>query len=396
MEEVSRTEAEYVAAISNVLAYIQLHLDDELTPHMLADIACFSQHHFHRIFRAVVGESVMDHVRRLRLERAAYRLKTSQASVASIAIDAGYGAQEIFTRIFRTYFGVAPRVYRRAHAAHLLPAVSGVHFAPAGFTPLRRAVDAELLSSDQLCPAHRQWSADFEQQWERILGILTDFSSFIFPPHVRGPYLFSKENNMPEALTEIDKEISAIQNEIEAAKQRLVEARKRRPKEPVNDYVLKDSEGNDVKLSQLFGDKEDLILVHNMGTGCAYCTMWADGFTGLVPHLSDRAAFVVCSPDKPDVQKRFAAKRNWNFKMVSAHDSTFVKDMGFWEENGPYPGPWPGVSSFHKDPDGQIYRVSRGHFGPGDDFCAVWPFLDLLENGANGWEPKYFYGEDAK
>ncbi len=82
--------------------------------------------------------------------------------------------------------------------------------------------------------------------------------------------------------------------------------------------------------------------------------------------------------------------------MVSAHDSTFVKDMGFWEESGPYPGPWPGVSSFHKDHDGKIYRVAKGHFGPGDDFCVVWPFFDLLENGANGWEPKYFYGEDAK
>ncbi len=283
MEEVSRTEAEYVAAISNVLAYIQIHLDDELTPHMLADVACFSQHHFHRIFRAVVGESVMDHVRRLRLERAAYRLKTSQSSVASIAIDAGYGAQEIFTRIFRTYFGVAPRVYRRAHAAHLLPATSGVHFAPAGFTPLRRAVDAELLNSDQLCPAHRQWSAEFEHQWESILSIVTDFSSFIFPPQLRGPHLFLKENNMPDTLTEIDNEISTIQNEIEAAKQRLVEARKRRPKEPVNDYTLQDSEGKNVTLSELFGDKEDLILVHNMGTGCSSCTMWRMGSPASFP-----------------------------------------------------------------------------------------------------------------
>ena len=198
---------------------------------------------------------------------------------------------------------------------------------------------------------------------------------------------------MTDAMTDIDKEIDSLENEVELAKQRLVEARKRRPKEPIEDYVFKYFDESEVRLSELFGDKNDLIVVHNMGTGCRHCTMWADGFTGLVPHLQDRAAFVVCSPDKPEVQKKFATKRNWNFKMVSAHDNSFVKDMGFWEDSGPYPGPWPGVSTFHRDPDGRIYRVAKTHFNPNDDFCAVWPFLDMLEGGTNGWEPKYSYAE---
>lgn len=411
-----------MAAISVVLAYIQDHLDDELTPHRLADVACFSQHHFHRIFRAVVGESVMDHVRRLRLERAAYRLKTSQTSVGRVALDAGYGAQEAFTRTFRACFGLPPRMYRRAHAAHLLPAASGVHFAPGGFSPLRRAVDPEFLSPDLLCPMHRDYPVQFEESWERLLGILTGFASLVFEPRIRGPHPLGvtddpvgaprgktpdpslldamicefknvQENTMTDTIIDIDAEIATLQNEVEAAKQKLIEARKRRPREEVQDYVLKDSDGNDVKLSELFGDKNDMILVHNMGTGCTSCTMWADGFTGLVPHLSDRAAFVLCSPDKPEVQKRFAAKRNWNFRMVSAHDSPFVKDMGFWEESGPYPGPWPGVSTFRRDPDGKIYRIAKAHFGPGDDFCATYPFFDMLPEGANGWEAKYSYGE---
>lgn len=394
MDEISRTETEYVAAISNVLSYVQAHLDEELTPHKLADVACFSQHHFHRIFRAVVGESVMDHVRRLRLERAAYRLKTSQASVGSIALDAGYGAQEAFTRIFQACFGLAPRAFRRSHGAHLLPAACGVHFGPSGFSPLRVAVDSDLLDSDRLCPAHRNWPGEFETRWEELLGIVTGFASLVYPLRVfADAHPLELEKKMTETMTDIDKEIDALQNEIEAAKQRLIEARKRRPREQVQDYVLKDVDGKDVSLSELFGDKEDLILVHNMGTGCSYCTMWADGFTGLVPHLSDRAAFVVCSPDKPEVQKRFADKRNWNFKMVSGHDSRFIQDMGFWMEEGAHPGPWPGVSTFHRDPDGRIYRIAKSHFGPGDDFCAVWPLLDLLDNGANGWEPKYSYGE---
>ncbi len=389
----SRTEAEYVAAISDVLAHVQAHLDDELTPHQLANVACFSEHHFHRIFRAVVGESVMDHVRRLRLERAAFQLKTSRMSVGSIALDAGYGAQEAFTRIFQAYFGVSPRIFRRAHAAHLLPAASGVHFASGGFMPLRRSVHPDGLGDDMLCPAHRNFPAEFEDGWEVFLNAVTGFAGLVYPPRMRGTLDKEMEEFMTDAMTDIDKEIDSLENEVELAKQRLVEARKRRPKEPIENYVFRLIDESEVSLAELFGDKADLIVVHNMGTGCRHCTMWADGFTGLVPHLQDRAAFVVCSPDKPEVQKRFASKRNWNFKMVSAHDNSFVQDMGFWQDSGPYPGPWPGVSTFHREPDGKIFRVAKTHFSPNDDFCAVWPMLDMLEEGSNGWEPKYSYTE---
>jgi len=393
MEEMSRTEGEYVAAISDVLAYVQAHLDDELTPRQLSQVACFSEHHFHRIFRAVVGESVMDHVRRLRLERAAFELRTSRRSVGSVALDAGYGAQEAFTRMFQACFGLSPRSFRQSHAAHFLPSASGVHFSPGGFSPLRKSVHPEALDTDQLCPAHRLCPAEFENRWEEFLNVVTGFASFVYPPPLRGAYARDLEELMLEAMIDIDKEIDTLQNDVEIAKQRLAEARKRRPKEVVQDYVFKANDDSEVRLSELFGDKEDLIVIHNMGTGCPACTMWADGFTGLVPHLQDRAAFVVTSPDKPEVQKKFAAKRNWNFRMVSAHDNSFVRDMGFWQDAGPYPGPWPGVSTFHRDAEGQITRIAKTHFSPNDDFCAIWPFFDMLENGSNGWQPKYSYPE---
>ena len=50
--------------------------------------------------------------------------------------------------------------------------------------------------------------------------------------------------------------------------------------EVVQDYVLDGWDGP-VRLSELFGDKRDLILIHNMGKGCPSCTMWADGFNGV-------------------------------------------------------------------------------------------------------------------
>jgi predicted dithiol-disulfide oxidoreductase (DUF899 family) len=268
-----------------------------------------------------------------------------------------------------------------------------VHFSPDGFSPLRRIAHPEALGTDLLCPAHKNWPAEFEHQWEEFLSAVTGFAALVYPHRKRGTFDRELEEFMADALSDIDREIDTLENEVELAKQRLVEARKRRPKEPIENYVFKDSNNKEVRLSELFGGKDDLIVVHNMGTGCRHCTMWADGFTGLAPHLEDRAAFVVCSPDKPEVQKRFAEKRQWNFKMISGHDNSFIRDMGFWRETGPYPGPWPGVSTFHRESDGTITRVAKTHFSPNDDFCPTWAFLDMLQDGTNGWEPKYSYDE---
>lgn len=384
METTSRTEAEYLAAIGRVVRFVQTALDEVLTPRQLANVAGFSPHHFHRIFRAVVGESVMDFVRRLRLERAAYRLKTTQEQVSTIAFDGGYGSQEAFARVFQAYYGLPPRDYRRTPTSHQIPSASSVHYDPTGWTPLTRVADAEMLAFDGLCEFHRQWPNHFESRGEDLVEILTHFSSFVYPPP-------PEETTMTEATTDIDREIEALQKDVESAKLRLTEARRRRPKEPVQDYVLKNTDGSESRLSELFGDKDDLILIHNMGTGCSSCTMWADGFNGLSPHLMDRAAFVVCSPDRPEVMKRFGEKRGWRFRMVSAHESPFFQDMGFWGK-----GPWPGVSTFRREKDGTIARVAKDVFDSGDDYCATWPLFDLLEGGVDGWEPKFGYGEKEK
>lgn len=326
----------------------------------------------------------MDFVRRLRLERAAYRLKTGGDSVATIAFDGCYGSQEAFARVFQAYFGLTPSEYRKTPLAPRIPSVSGVHYDPAGLTPLRHVADAEMLAEDGLCVFHRQWPDRFESHCERLMAVLNHFSNFVFPPH-------DQETTMTEAHTDIDREIEALQKDVEAAKQRLAEARRRRPKENVTDYLLRNPDGSEVRLSELFGEKDDLIVIHNMGAGCSSCTMWADGFSGLSPHLMDRAAFVVCSPDKPEVQKRIKEKRNWSFRMVSAYESPFFQDMGFWGN-----GPWPGVSTFRREPGGAIVRVAKDVFDAGDDYCAVWPLIDLLEQGANGWEPKFSYdGADS-
>jgi len=154
----------------------------------------------------------------------------------------------------------------------------------------------------------------------------------------------------------------------------------------VKDYVLAGWDGP-VSLSSLFEEKTDLIVIHNMGKGCRYCTLWADGFNGVRRHLADRAGFVVCSPDSVATQKSFAASRGWAFPMVSGHGSTFIEDMGFRGEKS-----WmPGLSTFHRLPGGGIERVARAFFGPYDPFCGVWHMIALLADGEKEWAPKYEY-----
>jgi predicted dithiol-disulfide oxidoreductase (DUF899 family) len=183
-------------------------------------------------------------------------------------------------------------------------------------------------------------------------------------------------------------EISKAEKALQEARKRVSELRRKMGHKMVPDYTLKDPEGHPVALSSLFGTKDDLIIIHNMGKSCPYCTLWADGLMGFKKHLENRAGLALVSHDRPSVLREFASGRGWNFKYLSNDGGPFSKDMGFQDDNG---NPWPGISTFHREPNGAIKRISYAFFGPGDDFCSIWHMFDMLKDGAKGWEPKYSY-----
>ncbi len=154
----------------------------------------------------------------------------------------------------------------------------------------------------------------------------------------------------------------------------------------VEDYTLQSAAGP-VRLSELFSGKDHLFVIHNMGKSCPYCTLWADGFNGIIHHLQSRAGFVVSSPDSPQVQQEFAESRGWQFPMVSHAGTSFAADLGYASDQGFEPG----VSVFRREGD-RIVRISDTAFGPDDDFCSMWSFLALLSEGVDDWSPKYSYG----
>jgi AraC family transcriptional regulator len=108
------TEQDYRERLVRTLVYIQEHLDGPLELDEVAGVAAFSSFHFHRIFRGLVGETLKEHTRRLRLERAARNLKRSEEPIIQIALQAGFETHESFTRAFGDMFGVPPSAYRNS------------------------------------------------------------------------------------------------------------------------------------------------------------------------------------------------------------------------------------------------------------------------------------------
>lgn len=116
---------DYQERIGRVARHLEQNLDADLSLPELAAIANFSPCHFHRIFRALTGEGVAEHVRRLRLERAAARLRNTSRPVLEIALEAGYQAHESFTRAFEAAFHAAPSQFRARRPALVKPAAAG-------------------------------------------------------------------------------------------------------------------------------------------------------------------------------------------------------------------------------------------------------------------------------
>ncbi len=103
----------YHDRLHRVLRHIEANLDTPPTLDDLSRVACLSSFHFHRIFTAMMGESVAAYIRRLLLQRAAAQLSYSKERITDLAFDAGYDSVDAFTRAFRATFGTSPSLYRR-------------------------------------------------------------------------------------------------------------------------------------------------------------------------------------------------------------------------------------------------------------------------------------------
>jgi AraC family transcriptional regulator len=113
----SNGRAAYEARFSRVTAFIYDHLDDDIDLNRLAEIACLSPYHLHRIYHAMYGETIAATVKRLRLHRAAGLLAQTAMPIAGVAKQSGYKSLQSFTRVFAAVYGMPPAQYRK-HGSH--------------------------------------------------------------------------------------------------------------------------------------------------------------------------------------------------------------------------------------------------------------------------------------
>jgi AraC family transcriptional regulator len=128
------------ARMRRVIGHVYDHLDEPLDLFVLADVACLSPHHWHRVYHAMLGETLAQTVKRLRLHRAAGQLANSATPVAQVAVMAGYPDVQSFTRIFKSVYGLPPASYR-SNGQHREFDVTSASPAGPGFDVAVRTLD---------------------------------------------------------------------------------------------------------------------------------------------------------------------------------------------------------------------------------------------------------------
>jgi AraC family transcriptional regulator len=104
----------YAQRIDRVIDYLRGNLHRPVKLAELANVACFSEFHFHRIFTAVSGETLNNFTNRLRLEKAARLLRYSEQSLTEIALDCGFSSSATFSRAFRSGYDTSPSEFRKS------------------------------------------------------------------------------------------------------------------------------------------------------------------------------------------------------------------------------------------------------------------------------------------
>ena len=121
------TSAEYIRRIDKAFSFIESHLDQLIRLEDIARASHFSPFHFHRIFHALVGETVNAYVSRKRIEKSAGRLIYQPVlSVTQVAEAGGFSSSANFSRAFKIHYGVSPSEFRNTRAQYLLDDISKI------------------------------------------------------------------------------------------------------------------------------------------------------------------------------------------------------------------------------------------------------------------------------
>ena len=180
-------------------------------------------------------------------------------------------------------------------------------------------------------------------------------------------------------------EIAELEREIFNLTAKLNGLRKDTEPQTVPDYRFATLSG-EVTLLDLVGGKRRMLAIHNMGHGCRYCTLWADGFNGMLAHLESVMSVVLLSRDPPQLQRDFANSRDWRFRLASHGGGRYIREQTVMEGNDNMPG-----AVLYERSGDQVFRKNAAIFGPGDLYCSLWNLLALAGIDEDEWTPQFRY-----
>ena len=180
-------------------------------------------------------------------------------------------------------------------------------------------------------------------------------------------------------------EIAELEQQIFELTAELNELRKLNAGDEVRNYAFATING-ETDLLIMFGVKDRSLRMYNMGQGCRYCTLWADGFNGFLQHLESAMSVVLVSKDPPELQRQFANSREWRFRLASHGGGEYMSD----QINADGAVNMPGAGVYERDGN-NIMRKNSCLFGPGDIYCSMWSLLGLAGLSEADWTPQYNY-----
>ena len=196
--------------------------------------------------------------------------------------------------------------------------------------------------------------------------------------------LYRPEQNkcLGHVMTE---EIQKLEQELYQLTGKLNQLKQKAPAVEVQNYQFQTQSG-ETCLLDLFGDRDKLLVIHNMGQGCRYCTLWADGINGFLPHLESAMSVVLVSKDGPEEQRRFANERGWRFRLASHGGGSYMQEQSVMASEANAPG-----AAFYERDGKKIMKRNTAVFGPGDLYCSFWNLLGLAGLTEKEWTPQYQY-----
>jgi AraC family transcriptional regulator len=209
MPNQNRSGDRYLDRIERVRAHIRDHLDEPLDLDTLAEVACLSRFHWTRIYQAMTGESPVETVRRLRLERAARELANGDSDLQRMAIRSGYASQSAFTRAFANAYGQPPAAFRSLGLHAQLTVAIKEQNAMAFPIELRTLATRPAVGLEHRGPYH-DIGATFESLFTQLAKAkLTDQVAGVFGRYVDDPKLVAPADLRSHACVFLRHSISA-------------------------------------------------------------------------------------------------------------------------------------------------------------------------------------------